>query len=288
MIDAHVHLWDPARHDYPWLADQTALRRAFQPDDFDADADTHEVAGVVVIEAGARPDQAMAELAWIEELATRWPAIQGFVAHAPVDRGRAVTPWLAQLTTHQLVRGVRRIAQDEPPGFLTSAEFVAGVAGLAAFDLPFDACIRQHQLSELTQLVDRCPEVTFVLDHLGKPEIRQQRHQPWSDELAALANRDNVYVKLSGLATEAGGHDWRPADLIDYLRHALAVFGPHRCLFGSDWPVATEATDYGRWVEVVCDALAGQPAAEVFTDNAARVYKLAQTSDGYQHPSQPP
>jgi L-fuconolactonase len=86
--------------------------------------------------------------------------------------------------------------------------------------------------------------------------------------------------KLSGLTTEADPAARQPADLLPYLRHALAEFGPDRCLFGSDWPVATLAGGYDSWVAVVLEALAGRPAAhrvQVLGGTATRVYRLPVT-----------
>jgi L-fuconolactonase len=283
LLDTHVHLWDPARHDYPWLDDQPALHRAYGPADLDL-GDT-DLTGLIVVEAGCR--DAMAELAWIEEMAVAWPSIRAVVAQAPLERGRAVDGVLAELGRRPLVVGVRRNVQDEPPGFLSDPDFTAGVGTLAAHDLTFDACVREHQLPELAGLIDRCPEVTFVLDHLGKPDVGRHRRQPWLDDLTALARRPNVYAKLSGLTSEAGD-DWRPADMRPYLAHAIEVFGPHRLMFGSDWPVATLTTSYRRWVDVVLEAIADLPAparSDVLAGTATRVYGVVGPSPDIKPPS---
>jgi L-fuconolactonase len=284
LVDAHLHLWDPSAQDYPWLAGQDALRRAFLPSDVDTagigpdDPDGVTLGGVIVVEAGARPDHAAAELAWIEKLAASWPLIRAVVAQAPLELGAAAEPVIAELAAHPLVTGVRRNAQDEPPGFLTRPDFVAGVTMLADAGLSFDACVRHHQLAELVRLVDLCPGVTFVLDHLGKPNIREGRWRPWHQDLARLATRDNVYAKLSGLTTEADPHRWQPNDIARYLTQALEVFGPTRCMFGSDWPVATLATDYRRWVDIVLGVLGGyaEPGRQaVLNGTVTQVHQLS-------------
>ena len=273
LLDAHVHVWDPTRLDYPWLAAEEALRRPFGPADLDTG--TYRLAGMVVVEAGVRTDLAAAEVSWIEALAARSPSpsVRGVVAQAPLEYG----PDASASLSGPFVLGVRRNVQDEPPGFLSEPAFVAGVAALAGRGFTFDACVREHQLRELIGLVDRVPEVTIVLDHLGKPNVRERRHQPWFDDLADLARRPNVVTKLSGLTTEADLDSWRPEDVLPYLRHAIEVFGPDRCLYASDWPVATLATSYARWVEVVLDAIADLPAdahAAVLAGTAERVYGL--------------
>jgi len=112
-------------------------------------------------------------------------------------------------------------------------------------------CIRADQLPRAAELVQRVPEVTFVLDHFGKPEVRNKSLEPWARDLRAFAEAPNAVCKMSGLTTEADWRRWQPADLKPYFDHALACFGPDRVLFGSDWPVATLATSYQRWVETV-------------------------------------
>jgi L-fuconolactonase len=283
ILDSHVHVWDPARLEYPWLATVSVLDGPHGLAELDPNA--RGLAGLVVVEAGCSPQQALAEIAWVESLAAGWPVIRGMVAQAPLELGPdaliSLAPHLAE--RKQIVVGVRRNVQDEPAGFLTASAFVAGVNGLAEFDLPFDACVREHQLRELIELVDRTSAVV-VLDHLGKPDIRThmrsaqpQRSHAWFADVAALARRTNVVAKLSGLTTEAEHAGWRESDLRPYLLHAIEVFGPDRCLFGSDWPVATLATSYERWrdfVEASIADLSSADRAAVLSGTAERVYRL--------------
>ncbi len=276
MIDAHVHFWDPDRWDYPWLDEVPALRRPYLPADLLADGPNPD--GVVVVEAGGGSGDPLAEVAWVEDLATRWPAIVGVVAHAPLEQGADIAPLLQRLSERPLVKGIRRNLQDERDGFALTQRFRAGVRLLADYGLVADLCARERQLVEVTQLVRSTPEVTFVLDHLGKPDIRAGQWQPWADNLTQLAEQPNVVAKLSGLATEADWDTWEPRRISPYLRHALAVFGPHRCMFGGDWPVSTLATRYSDWLHLVASVLAEQTPdnqAQVFGAVAARVYRLA-------------
>jgi L-fuconolactonase len=275
LVDAHLHLWDPGRFRYPWLADLPSLDRAFEPAELDTGG--HRLTGAVFVEAGRAAAQAGDEIRWIGQIAAGWPVLRGAVAHADLERGEEVAADLRRLAAVPLVRGVRRNLQDEPPGFATGAGHVAGVRALAGYGFSADLCVRHSQLSEVTALVARVPQVIFVLDHVGKPPVRSGAARQWREDLRRLAGHPNVVCKLSGLTTEADPARWRPGDVLPYLRHALAEFGPDRCLFGGDWPVATLATTYGRWVDVVLDALAGYRPAhreQVLTGNATRIYRL--------------
>nr|MDT0663002.1 amidohydrolase family protein [Micromonospora sp. DSM 115978] len=274
LVDSHVHFWDPGRLDYPWLADLPALRRPFGPDELTAVAP--RLTAAVFVEAGRADHQAGAEVVWVGELADRWPLLRGIVAHAPMEHGTAGAAATARLARHDLVKGVRRNVQDEAAGFTATDAFTRGVRALADHDLTFDLCVRHHQLPEVTELVRRVPQVTFVLDHLGKPPVAAAELDPWRGDLARLADAPNVVCKLSGLATEAAP-DWTDADVLPYLWHALAVFGPDRCMYGGDWPVATLATGYARWLRIIHGVLAGLPEPDrraVLADTARRVYRI--------------
>jgi L-fuconolactonase len=272
ILDAHVHFWDPERLHYAWLDPLPALRRPFLPADLDHGR--HQVDGVLFVQADCRADEALAEVEWVAGLAARDARIAGIVAHAPVERGDSARACLEPLAAHPLVVGVRRLLQGEPPRFPATPPVIAGVGLLAELELTFDACVTRDQLPALATLADRCPDVTIVLDHLGKPDVRGGTLDPWRHDLAALALRPNVYCKLSGLTTEADHATWRPADLAPYLDHALDVFGAGRCLAGSDWPVATLTTSAEGWFDVLLAILKPADRHAVLTANAIQAYRL--------------
>jgi L-fuconolactonase len=163
------------------------------------------------------------------------------------------------------VRGVRRLLQ----GMDLFDVVRDNVRAPAGHGLPFDACITQEQLPKLIALVEACDETTFVLDHCGKPHAPD----PWRAQLSQLARHENVVCKLSGLTTEVEG-DVRP-----YLEHALEVFGPERCLFGSDWPVASLTTTYEQWLEAVSGLLGEGERQTVLAGPAERVYRLSEETN---------
>ena len=277
IVDAHLHLWDPTRFEYPWLAQVPELNRPFRPETLDADG--VDPAAVVFVEAGRAARHAIAEIEWIEQLAAEWSPLQAAVAHADLERGAEVAADLRRLARFPLVRGVRRNLQDEPDDFAVRPGYLAGTRLLADHGFTADICVRHHQLPAVIDLVTRIPEVTFVLDHLGKPPVRQGVMDPWREHLRRLAGRPNVVCKLSGLTSEADPVHWRPEDVHPYLRFALAEFGPQRCMFGSDWPVAGRSTTYARWLEVVDAALDDLPPAEreqVRWGTAEHTYRIAR------------
>src|SRR5579863_10313432 len=252
IVDSHVHLWDPARLRYAWLAGLPELNRSFGPADFSGAAAGCNAGKMIFVEAGCDAGQGMAEVEWASKLAKSEPRLRGIVAHAAVEKGAAVRTDLERLAGHPLVRGVRRLLQGEPDAdFCLRPDFVAGVKLLAGFNFTFDLCVRHDQLPAIIRLAGRVPEVMFVLDHCGKPAVRSGLKEPWARNIKELAARPNVVCKISGLVTEADHAHWIPDDLKFYLQTVAEHFGPDRLLFGSDWPVMTLAGDYEEWVGTV-------------------------------------
>jgi L-fuconolactonase len=279
LVDGHLHLWDPVRLRYRWLDDAPLLNRAYLPADVAAASAGLALEQLVFVQCDCDPGQALEEAHWVTELARATPRIAAIVAHAPVERGEAVRPFLEALASLPLVRGVRRLIQGEADvAFCARPEFIAGVAELARYGMSFDLCIRKEQLPAVRELVARCPQVTFVLDHCAKPGIRARELEPWKGDLRALSRLPNVSCKISGLVTEAAPESWQADDLKPYIDHAIACFGPERCMFGGDWPVVLLAATYQRWTETFLAAIANlgpEQRRQLCSATARRVYRLS-------------
>ena len=278
IVDAHVHFWNPAKLNYPWLAGTPMLGRAFLPEDYSAATQKTQVGKIIFIECGCAASQSLDEVSWISGLAAQETRLKGVVAQAAVESGARVTGELTALAKNPLVKGIRRNLQDEADaGFCLQPDFITGVRALAKFNFTFDLCLGHHQLPAVTELVRRCPEVFFVLDHCAKPAIRDQQLDPWRQHLRGLAALPNVACKISGLVTEANPAHCGVSDLQPYVRHALDCFGFDRVLFGGDWPVCQLATTYENWLAALKNILADEPEAnltKLFQTNAERIYRV--------------
>ncbi len=277
IIDSHVHFWDPQKLRYAWLDDQPRLNRAFVTDHVPAQVNGARVEGIVFVQADCAAEQGLAEVDWVTALAQDDARVRGIVAFAPLEDPVNLRAQLDELKKRPLVRGVRRLIQDEEAGFCLRPDFVAGVQSLAAYDFSFDVCIRHWQLGDAIELVRACPRINFVLDHCGKPDIRNQIRKPWRNQISELAALSNVSCKLSGLVTEADWTTWTPADLQPYIQHVLAAFGTDRVLFGSDAPVAYLASTYERWVETLhaaTEQLDDVAKEKLWRANAKNFYRL--------------
>lgn len=279
-IDSHVHFWDSAVIDYPWLAGAPAISAPTYPADLDtARGDAgYGLAGIVFVEADCLPAHAQREAEWVSSLAADDPRIRGIVAHAPLQKGAAVADDLAALQKLPLVKSIRRLIQSEPLGFSTGADFVRGVQLLPDYGFSFDLCIFHPQLGDVLRLVEQCPNVSFILDHMGKPGIAAGLTEPWKSQIRELAQRPDIHCKLSGVVTEADKEKWTADQVRPYMEHILGSFGPARVLFGSDWPVVNLAADYRRWFDLATATIAHFSPEEqrmILHDNAVRFYRLA-------------
>ncbi|CAM3211442.1 amidohydrolase family protein [Asticcacaulis taihuensis] len=275
MIDSHLHFWNPEHLTYDWLQYVPAISGRMGPEEFAGVADLE---GAIFVQADC--EEALEEVDWVNSLS--FP-ILGIVAYAPLELGD--TPHIQALKAKQKVVGIRRNAQNEPDGFMTSEGYIAGMIATARAGFSLDMCIRARQLPELRQalarLLEAVPEARIVLDHLGKPDIRTHgadiSGDDWANEIKTLSEMPNVFCKLSGLPTEADWDHCPPEQLRPWLDHALNLFGPSRCLFGGDWPVVNLAGGYSRWQAVVASAVSHLPEdqqTEVWSGTARTVYQV--------------
>jgi L-fuconolactonase len=276
IVDSHVHLWDPRRFRMPWLDDIDQLRRPYEMEVFAEHTRDVSVDQAVYVQVDTTPAYGLLEARWATDQSS---PLAGVVAYAPIEDGEIVATYLNEL--QQLgprVKGIRRLLQAEPdPDFLVAPSFIEGLRILPKYGYSFDICIVHPQLARTIEMVRACPETQFIFDHLGKPDIRSGRLDPWREQVAELASLPNVVCKISGVVTEADHAGWTPRDVEPYISHALSVFGEDRVLFGGDWPVVTLASTYRRWVETLDEltrALSPTAKRKLWADNARRVYRL--------------
>ena len=247
IVDAHVHFWDPSVLRYPWLDGLPALDRPFLPVAYASAIAGIPIDAMILVEANCLPHQTLGEADFFEQIATADSRVAGIVAFASLTVPEDLDRTLDALGARPRVKGIRHNIQGEPSGFCTQPSFVEGVRKVGTRDLTFDLCATHDQLHEVLELVHLCPNTRFVLDHCGKPAIRDRLLDPWRTDIANLAECANVWCKLSGLATEASLTAWREADFVPYASHVVDRFGTERVMYGSDWPVLTLAAGYAGW-----------------------------------------
>jgi len=273
-IDSHHHFWKYSREEYPWIGEgQGVLRRDFLPADLKKEIDASKVDGVVSVQAR----QSLEETRWLLDLAEKNEFIRGVVGWAPLISA-SVEKDLENFAGQKKLKAIRHVLQDEKDDrYAVREDFQRGIGALKKFGLIYDILIYEKQLPASIELADKFPNQVFVLDHVAKPKIRQKLLSPWRERMKDLAKRENVYCKLSGMATEADHGGWESADLRPYVEVALEAFGPRRIMFGSDWPVCLLAVTYQKWASVVrafISKLSESEQNRVMGGTAVEAYKL--------------
>ena len=257
-IDAHQHFWRYAAAEYGWIDDSLApLRRDFLPRHAAVEMRTAGFDHCIAVQAR----QTLDETRWLLALADQYPFIAGVVGWVDLQAAD-VDAELETVAGHPRLVGIRHVVQSEQQGFLSRPAFRRGIARLEHFGLAYDILVYARQLPSAIEFASAFPAGRFVLDHLGKPDIRSGGFDAWRRDLARLSALPNVGAKLSGLVTEADWTTWTPAALMAYVHAALDAFGADRLMIGSDWPVCTVAGTYRDVMDVVTTALDGRTDAE--------------------------
>ena len=270
-IDAHHHLWTLARGDYGWLTPELApIYRDFQLSDLAPHLSTAGIAGTIVVQAA--PTEA--ETMFLLDVAESADVVRGVVGWTDFDAADGVAR-IDALAARNLLVGLRPMVQDiDDDDWLLGPALAPQLATMARNRLVFDALVLPRHLPKLLQVIGKHPDLTFVLDHCGKPRLATGEIAMWQRDIVLLAEHPNIVCKLSGLVTEAAP-DWQIADLRQAADHVLACFGPRRLLWGSDWPVVNLAGGYARWFAAAGALLADlspDEKADIFGGNAARIY----------------
>lgn len=273
ILDTHVHFWnfDPVRD--AWI-DETmeVIRKDFTPKDVIEATSGTGVQGFIAVQA----DQSEVETNYLLSLAGSHPEIKGVVGW--LDLCHPNFPHqLEKYRSETHLKGLRHIVQAEPAGFMDRKDFRQGISALKDTGLTYDILVYAPQLEEAARLVSDFPDQPFILDHLGKPNIREGKLASWQRDLNNLAEYTNCFCKLSGLVTEAHWNSWTAAQLKPYLETALEAFGPNRLVFGSDWPVCRLAATYTKVLELVLETistLTPEEQHQILWENAVQFYNL--------------
>jgi len=256
-LDAHMHFWRYTASEYAWIdATMAALQRDFMPEDAWREMQGAGIDACVAVQVR----QTLEETRWLLTLADQHPFIAGVVGWVDLRSGDLDEQ--IESVKHSKLVGVRHIVQAEPDDFLFDEYFRRGVAALGRHGLAYDILIYARHLPAAIDFASALPDGRFVLDHLGKPDIRARGFDSWRRDLDRMAALPNVVAKLSGLVTEADWKRWTIEDLHRYVNAAIDRFGPERLMIGSDWPVCTLAGQYDEVLDVVRTAISWRPAEE--------------------------
>jgi predicted TIM-barrel fold metal-dependent hydrolase len=281
IVDTHQHLWDLDLLPYSWTARDPNFNRSFRLSDYYEATQGIEIIKTVHVEADIDEPYMLAETRHVLALAERDDnPIAGVVAAARPEY-EGFREYLEQIAGHPNLKGVRRILHVVPDDVSTTPLFAENLRLLEEFGLSFDICVLARQLPLAVNLVKQCPNVAFILDHCGNPDIKNREFDTWRHGMRELASYPNVLAcKISGIVVNTDIANWTVEDLRPAVDGVIEIFGWDRVMFGSDWPVCTQAASFKRWFDTL--TILTQNASEehrhkLFRDNAERVYRLSLT-----------
>ncbi len=246
IVDAHQHLWQIGRNGHAWpTPDLAAIHRDFAPADLARVVEGTGVTATVLVQS--QPSDLDTD--WMLRAAAESDLIKGVVGWADLSTGDAPDR-IKTLARQPRLKGLRPMLQGlADDDWILRPQVRPALAAMADHGLSFDALVFTRHLPAIVTLAETFPALAIVIDHGAKPPFARPEHLPlWRERMAQAAQCPNIACKLSGLFTElAPGQD--RADAIPVADHLLAVFGPGRLMWGSDWPVADLAGGYHAWLD---------------------------------------
>ncbi len=273
-IDSHQHFWDLKKLSYPWMPPPpSVLAKNYLPPDLKPHLEAARFDGCVTVQAAQTE-----EAEWMLSLSDQYPFIKGVVAWVDL-KDENVGRRLDQLQKHPRFKGVRHLIHDEPDNrWALQPGVLRGLKEMERRDIPFDLLLRPQHLPVVQPLIDQLPKLRMVIDHIAKPLIKDRVMEPWARQMETVSKHPLLYVKVSGMITEADPKNWKPSDLSPYVHHVYQLWGPERCMFGSDWPVCLLA---GSWKQVLAaftqaiGPLKQEDRNKVLGETAVKFYGLA-------------
>lgn len=277
-IDSHHHIWDLKVRPQTWMKgdELKPISRSILMNELEPELEKANIDFTVIVQTVPTPDETPEFL----DLSLTHPKICAVVGWLDLE-STDIRPQLDQYLSHpggKNLVSIRDIAQDKPdPNWFLREDVIKNIHRIAEYGLTFDILTKPPQLAAAVEMVKQSPRNTFVLDHISKPYIAKNEMQPWADQISEIALHENVFVKVSGLFTEANWHNWNHQTFAPYLNHILNTFTPARMMFGSDWPVCLLAATYTDTINLMEEYVKEFSVSEqelFWANTAKRAYKL--------------
>ena len=277
IIDTHLHLINKSVLRYPWLAAAPALDRDFLYETYAQEARRVGIGAALHMEVDVDPADMEKETGETKRL-SEMPGslLRGAIAACrPEDAD--FPAYLERQQADHFVKGFRRVLHVVPDDVSEGATFRQNIKRLGGTRFTFDLCVLPHQIPKAVALADLAPDVRFILDHCGVPDIKERQDHLWREHMTEIARRPNVTAKISGVIAYADAQSWDVETLRPYVEHTIGAFGWNRVVWGSDWPVCTLGGTLSTWVAATHALMAGASMDErtkLLSGNARQLWGL--------------
>jgi predicted TIM-barrel fold metal-dependent hydrolase len=280
LFDTHVHLIYPNKLDYPWLSEVPTLNKSYTYEDYDLTANRFGIDTCFHMEVDVREEDIKNETTMLESLSKRSGSkIKGIISACRPEQQdfKKFLNWSAEKT---LIKGFRRVLHVVSDDMTQSSLFRENIKLLSNNDLTFDLCARADQLPIVEELIDACPNVKFILDHCGVPDIKNDMFSSWAVAMKSISKRPNVIAKISGVIAYGDAESWKLKDIKPYFDHTVDVFGIDRIIWGSDSPVCQLGGGLPTWVGLTHTLTAEWSKSErqsFYRENAYKLWSMRDT-----------
>ncbi len=277
LIDTHVHLIDRQRLSYPWLDNVQALNHDASYVDYLRNCKQLGIDQSLHMEVNVAEDQMESESLFIKELMEQSGSqLTGAIA-ACCPENDDFPSYLERQQSRAWIKGFRRVLHVVDDELSRGKQFRQHLALLSNTDYVFDICARADQLPIIVELIDALPDIQFVLDHCGVPDIKARELDPWRASMTEIAQRPNIVGKVSGVIAYGDGKNWSLDDIRPFVEHTVEVFGADRVVWGSDSPVCTLGGSLASWVAATRHLFGQYSENErdhMYYKNAQRIWKI--------------
>jgi L-fuconolactonase len=280
IVDSHQHFWNLEREPMPWMGPaHAAIARTFEPADLRPLLDECGIDSTILVQAACT--DADTDAMFEQADANAW--IGAVTAWADLTSSRRARARLDRLAQRPKLRGIRHLIHEEnDPHWILREDVLDSIALLEDRGLVLElVCVYPRHLGDVPELARRFPDLTIVIDHLGKPPLLTERMADWTTLVRRAAAHGNVAAKISGLNTVLTSSRWTGSDMRDAVEVAVEFFGPDRLMWGSDWPYSLLNGDYGKvWretVEIVASVAGDDGKRRILGGTPARLYRLGDS-----------
>ncbi|WP_137154734.1 amidohydrolase [Rhizobium sp. FKL33] len=277
IIDTHLHIVDQQALAYPWLAGAGALNRNALYEDYAREARRLGIEAVLHMEVDVAEEDIEKESDYVASVAARDGSLLVGAIAACRPEHADFAAYLDRALQNPVIKGFRRVLHVMPDELSEGAIFRDNISRLKGTGLTFDLVVKPHQLKKAAALADLNPDIQFILDHCGVPDIKGGGYDLWRTEMTEVAKRPNITGKLSGIVAYTDTETWTLDDIRPYAEHTIRSFGFDRMVWGSDWPVCTLAGTLSTWVaatHALLEGVSAEDKAKLLSGNARRIWRL--------------
>tara|TARA_Y100000768_G_scaffold199226_1_gene149737 strand:+ start:1534 stop:2364 length:831 start_codon:yes stop_codon:yes gene_type:complete len=272
ILDTHHHLWDLSLRSYDWITElpeneSIKINRNFLINDLDVLADENNVTGTICVQAHQSEEEAL----WLLEIAKNSNLIKGVVCWVDL-KNLNIGFSLDKYQTYDKFCGIRHVWHDEKnEDWIMDPKVIKGLKTLSERQINFDFLVRPNHLKYIFEVYEKIPKLNGVIDHIAKPEIKENIFEPWAENISELSKIDSLNCKISGMVEEMN-ESQEISILKNYTDHVIESFGNDKVMFGSNWPVCLTKKSYSEVLEIAKSISNNLEPEEFFYTNGKSFY----------------